>query len=112
MGVSGVVLSYIISNVIGLVFAIVLLQHLLDYRIRFKDLLLGNNKEMKNILNIGIPSSGEALSYNASMFLVTIMVTFLGEMELTTKVYVQNIAQFVTLFSLAIGGATQMRWYI
>ena len=108
MGVSGVVLSYIISNVIGLVFAIVLLQHLLDYRIRFKDLLLGNNKEMKNILNIGIPSSGEALSYNASMFLVTIMVTFLGEMELTTKVYVQNIAQFVTLFSIAIGGATQI----
>ena len=108
LGVLGVVLSYIISNIMGLALAIFLLQHLLDYRIQFKNFLFSHNSERKNILKIGIPSSGEALSYNASMFLVTVMVTFLGEMELTTKIYVQNITQFVTLFSIAIGGATQI----
>lgn len=108
LGVSGVVISTILSNLFGLALAIILLKHLLGYRIRLKELLFGKSNEMKNILKIGIPSSGETFSYNASMLLVTVMVTFIGEMELTTKIYVQNITQFVTLFSISIGGATQI----
>ncbi|WP_416825319.1 MATE family efflux transporter [Ectobacillus polymachus] len=108
LGVTGVVISTTVSNVIGFVLAIILLKQLLGYRLRCKELLFGKKQEMKNILNIGIPSSGETFSYNASMLLVTVMVTFLGETELTTKIYVQNITQFVTLFSISIGGATQI----
>ncbi len=108
LGVRGVVISTIFSNLFGLGLAILLLQHLLGFQIRLKELLFGNSKEMKSILKIGIPSSGENFSYNASMLLVTVMVTFMGAMELTTKIYVQNITQFVTLFSISIGGATQI----
>src|SRR5699024_801544 len=65
-------------------------------------------EHLKKILQIGVPSAGEQLSYNASQMVITYFVAQLGTIAITTKVYAQNIMMFIFLFSIAIGQGTQI----
>lgn len=60
------------------------------------------------ILRYGLPSAGENLSYAGSQLVVTAIIAFLGTEALTTKVYASTISQFVALFAMSIGQASQI----
>ncbi len=60
------------------------------------------------ILRFGLPSAGENLSYAGSQLVVTAIIAFLGTEALTTKVYASTISQFVALFAMSIGQASQI----
>src|SRR5699024_5372104 len=74
----------------------------------YKSLFRYRKKHLKKILQIGVPSAGEQLSYNASQMVITYFVAQLGTIAITTKVYAQNIMMFIFLFSIAIGQGTQI----
>src|SRR5690625_332189 len=108
LGVAGVAYSTAISRFIGFIALIFLLIKRTGEELDFTSFYRYQKKQVKNLLQIGIPSAGEQLSYNASQMVITYFVAQLGTIAITTKVYAQNIMMFIFLFSIAIGQGTQI----
>lgn len=108
LGVAGVAYSTAISRLLGFIALIFLLVKRSQGQLNYKCLFHYRKKHLKKILQIGIPSAGEQLSYNASQMVITYFVAQLGTIAITTKVYAQNIMMFIFLFSIAIGQGTQI----
>jgi len=51
---------------------------------------------------------GEGIAYEASQLTITRIITVLGKVALTTRVYTLNIMYFVMVFSVAVGQGTQL----
>ncbi|MBP2001242.1 putative MATE family efflux protein [Paenibacillus shirakamiensis] len=66
-------------------------------------------QHVRKILQIGIPSALEQISYNASQFLIFYFIASMGVEAVATRVYLQNIAMFIPLFAGAMGQGTQIR---
>ncbi|MFD1172588.1 MATE family efflux transporter [Oceanobacillus picturae] len=107
-GVAGVAYSTAISRFIGFVVLLLLLIKRTQGELDFSRFLRYPRQHVKGLLQIGIPSAGEQLSYNASQMVITYFVAQLGTVAITTKVYAQNIMMFIFLFSIAIGQGTQI----
>ena len=108
LGVAGVAYSTAISRLLGFIALIFLLVKRSQGQLNYKCLFHYRKKHLKKILQIGVPSAGEQLSYNASQMVITYFVAQLGTIAITTKVYAQNIMMFIFLFSIAIGQGTQI----
>ncbi|WP_153462294.1 MULTISPECIES: MATE family efflux transporter [Sediminibacillus] len=108
LGVEGVAYSTIISRFLGFTVLLLLLLRRSEKTLPFTSFFAYKKQHIRDLLNIGIPSAGEQLSYNASQMVITYFIAQLGTMALTTKVYVQNIMMFIFLFALAIGQGTQI----
>lgn len=65
------------------------------------------SQEFKNLMKVGLPSAGEALSYNCSQLVLSYFITMLGLEALAARTYCVNLIMFVYLFCIAIshGGA-------
>lgn len=108
LGVAGVAYSTAISRFIGFIALLFLLFKRSQGQLEFKNFFKYQRKHLRGLLQIGIPSAGEQLSYNASQMVVTYFVAQLGTVAITTKVYTQNIMMFIFLFSIAIGQGSQI----
>jgi len=60
------------------------------------------------LLNIGIPSAGENLSYQLSQVVITSFVVTMGTASLAGRVYILNISMLCFLFTVAIAQGTQL----
>ena len=67
----------------------------------------GGLGEVGNLLRIGLPSAGENMSYDAQQIILTYFINLIGNDELTTFTYLNNIGMFVYIFCIcmALGGA-------
>ncbi|MBT2659917.1 MATE family efflux transporter [Bacillus sp. ISL-45] len=108
LGVEGVAISTTVSRVIGLLAAIYVMTKRVPGSLPISLLFSFPKKHLKNLLNIGIPSAGEHLSYNSSQMVITYFIATLGTQALTAKVYTQNVMMFIFLFSIAISQGTQI----
>ncbi len=108
LGVEGVAYSTIISRFLGFLVLLVILVKRNKGTLPFTSFYKFEKENVRNLLNIGIPSAGEQLSYNGSQMVITYFIAQLGTAAITTKVYVQNIMMFILLFSIAIGQGTQI----
>ncbi len=109
LGVTGVAISTIISRLIGLTIILIILYKRVNPKLPFLYVFKRfPSFELKKILQIGVPSAGEHLSFNGSQLVITSFIVLLGTEAITTKVYAQNIGMFVLLFSLAIGQGNQI----
>src|SRR5690625_3291416 len=108
LGVGGLAYSTSISRLLGFIALIFLLIMRSKGQLDYKRLFRYPKEHLKKILQIGVPSAGEQLSYNASQMVITYFVAQLGTIAITTKVYAQNIMMFIFLFSIAIGQGTQI----
>ncbi|MBU5266660.1 MATE family efflux transporter [Virgibacillus proomii] len=108
LGVEGVAYSTAISRFIGFLFIFYLLLKRSQGKMDFSNFFRYQKQHIKQLLQIGIPSAGEQLSYNASQMMITYFVAQLGAVAITTKVYTQNLIMFIFLFSIAIGQGTQI----
>lgn len=107
-GVTGLAFASVFGNTIGLIIACLLLKKYLAYdifKIKLKEVSM---PEMKNILKLGLPSSGESLSYQAAQVVVTMIVASLGASVLIAKSYVTAITQFVYLIAAALSQGNQI----
>lgn len=108
LGVEGVAISTSVSRIIGLIAAFYVMMKRIPGTLPMSMLFRFPKRHLKNLLNIGIPSAGEHLSYNGSQMLITYFIATLGTQALTAKVYTQNVMMFVFLFSIAISQGTQI----
>ncbi|MBC2373794.1 MATE family efflux transporter [Listeria booriae] len=108
LGVTGVGIATVVGNVVAIFLSIWLLHRHVDYRFqwhKFKDL---SRRTMYSILRLGLPSAGENMSYAGSQLIVTAIIALMGTDALTTKVYASTVSQFVALFAISIGQASQI----
>ncbi|WP_112153725.1 MATE family efflux transporter [Listeria fleischmannii] len=108
LGVAGVGIATAIANFIGMIMAIFMLKKYIGYTFNFGKLKHYSNKLLYSILKLGLPSAGENMSYAGSQLVVTAIIAILGTEALTTKVYASSVSQFVALFAIAIGQASQI----
>ncbi|WP_226644704.1 MATE family efflux transporter [Mesobacillus subterraneus] len=108
LGVEGVAISTTVSRILGLLAAIYVMTKRVPGSLPLSMLFSFPKKHLKNLLNIGIPSAGEHLSYNGSQMVITYFIATLGTQALTAKVYTQNVMMFIFLFSIAISQGTQI----
>ncbi|WP_121640817.1 MATE family efflux transporter [Virgibacillus sp. Bac330] len=108
LGVEGVAYSTAISRFLGVIVLFYLFLKRNQGEIQVAYFFRFPKSYVKRLLQIGIPSAGEQISYNASQMVITYFVAQLGTIAITTKVYAQNIMMFIFLFSIAIGQGTQI----
>lgn len=108
LGVTGVGIAVGIANLIGMLMSAWMLKKYIGYVFRWQKLQQCSRKMLGAILRYGLPSAGENLSYAGSQLVVTAIIAFLGTEALTTKVYASTISQFVALFAMSIGQASQI----
>ncbi|WP_182200059.1 MATE family efflux transporter [Paraliobacillus salinarum] len=108
LGVIGVAYSTMISRFLGFITLLIILIKRNKGTLPFRSFYRYEKQNVLDLLNIGVPSAGEQLSYNASQMVITYFIAQLGTVAITTKVYVQNIMMFILLFSIAIGQGSQI----
>lgn len=112
LGVKGVAISTIFSQVSGLIVMFVVLKRNVGLSFSLKDMLKIPKEEiidtLKSIFKIGGPSAGETLSYNISQIIVTSIISTMGAYVLTTRFYVFNLMCYIMMFGLATAQATQI----
>lgn len=108
LGVVGVAYSTAISRLLGFIAILILLIKRSEGQLDFKYFFRYKKEHITGLLQIGVPSAGEQLSYNASQMVITYFVAQIGTIALTTKVYVQNVMMIIMLGTMAIGQGTQI----
>ncbi|OPZ92362.1 MAG: Multidrug resistance protein NorM [Firmicutes bacterium ADurb.Bin419] len=112
LGVRGVAIATVASQLIGLVAIILVLVKNVDMGLSIRkiySLPINIVKEvLRDIFKIGGPSAGESLSYNVSQIVITAIIGTMGAYALTARVYVFNLMLFIMLASMSIGQGTQI----
>ncbi|HZG17248.1 MAG TPA: MATE family efflux transporter [Candidatus Bathyarchaeia archaeon] len=108
LGVFGVAITTTISKAIGLVVILVILMKRVESPLPFLHVCRLPLEHLQRLIQIGIPSACELLSYHTSQLAITYVATFLGTQVITTKVYTENLMMFIYLFSMAISQGTQI----
>lgn len=102
LGVVGVGLSAAISQTTGfLIFFFVLIRKV-DRSLSLKHLFPFPKEILRNILRIGVPSTGENISYQVSQIVMAGFITTIGVIALNTRTYYSNIAMFIYLITVAL----------
>lgn len=108
LGVAGLGLSAGVSNTIAMFAGFFILKKEIGFNI-FKLSIKNFSKEkLKKVLKLGLPSSGENLSYMASQVVVTMIVASLGQSILIAKSYVTAITQFIYLIASSLSQGNQI----
>lgn len=107
-GVNGLAWASVFGNTIGLLIASYLLFKFVRFNILKPRLALFSKPYIKNILTLGLPSSGEAFSYQAAQIVVTMIVASLGQSVLVAKSYITSITQFVYLIANSLAQGNQI----
>ncbi|MCP8615457.1 MATE family efflux transporter [Salirhabdus salicampi] len=108
LGVTGVAVATVCSRFIGFLVLVILVRKRANEPLPFRHVFSIPKKEIKQILQVGIPAAGEHLAYNTSQMMIMVFINMMGTEAITTKVYTQNIMMFIFLFSVAIGQGTQI----
>ncbi|NOV00738.1 MATE family efflux transporter [Paenibacillus sp. LMG 31457] len=107
-GVTGAAVSTVISRLLGLIVLFVILYRRIPFPIRFKDYLNFDKRIVKQILSIGLPSAGEHLSWQSQYLMIVSFVNIIGQVALSTHVYVMNVTNYFMALGMAIGMGTEI----
>ncbi|MFC0472453.1 MATE family efflux transporter [Halalkalibacter kiskunsagensis] len=108
LGVTGVAISTVVSQFLGLSINFILLFKRVDVRLHFKDMIDWQKDRFYKILSVGIPSGIGQLSYSMSQIVTTGFIVVLGPEMLTTRIYTLNILLFIIVISISLGRGTQI----
>lgn len=107
-GVTGAAVSTVVSRFLGLIVLFVILYRRIPFPIRFKDYITFDKRIVKQILSIGLPSAGEHLSWQSQYLMIVSFVNIIGQVALSTHVYVMNITNYFMALGMAIGMGTEI----
>lgn len=107
-GVTGVSWAMVIARAYAVCALIYLVYNRLSLKLTFRDIFNAKKEDIKGLLEIGIPSAGENLSYQLSQLIITSFVVSMGTASLAARVYILNINMLCFLFTLAIAQGTQL----
>ncbi|MCY9662466.1 MATE family efflux transporter [Paenibacillus chondroitinus] len=107
-GVTGAAVSTVVSRLLGVIVLFVILYRRIPFPIRFKDYLSFDKRIVKQILSIGLPAAGEHLSWQSQYLMIVSFVNIIGQVALSTHVYVMNITNYFMALGMAIGMGTEI----
>ena len=106
--VAGVAVSSVFARIIGLV----LLAYIFNMKSEIKLCKPSKQneplKQFVKILNIGIPSAGESVSYDFSQIVIMKVINSFGTKVINTKVYAGVFATFSWVYGSSISSAAQI----
>ncbi len=105
LGVEGAAISTVFARGASMVFLFVVLFTKHIPRFPMKLFRPFPWTEVKKLLKIGIPSAGENMSYNTQQIVITYFINRIGNDELTTFTYINNIVMFVYIFCISMAQA-------
>ncbi|PQQ67645.1 MATE family efflux transporter [Acetivibrio saccincola] len=108
LGVTGVAISTVAAQILGFSVMLLIIMKNPIMRFNFRYLKPLPVQTIKDILKIGIPSAGEGAAYHLSQLTITRIITEMGTVALTTKVYTNNVMMFIMIFGIAVGQGTQI----
>lgn len=108
LGITGAAISTNISKGVGLGILIYLFFSKTDAKLSVKYITPFPIPVLKKLLAIGIPSGGEALSYNLSQIYIFKFINIFGTAVIATKVYCSMLANIAYVYSIAIAEASQI----
>lgn len=108
LGVEGAALANVAARAVGFAFAMRMLRRHTDIRIAPRLLRPFPWATLKQMLGVGIPSSGEQMNYDLAQIVILSFINVLGTTVVTVKVYCSMIAGFAYLYSIALSQATQI----
>ncbi|GFH43384.1 MATE family efflux transporter [Lactococcus hodotermopsidis] len=107
-GINGLAWSTAFANTVGLIIAAVLLKRYLKFNILHVHPSKFSFSDIKEILKLGLPSSGESLSYQGAQVVVTMIVASLGDDVLAAKAYLLAITQLIALCTTSMAQGNQI----
>ena len=108
LGVEGTAAANVAARVVGLGLAAFMLLRHTDVRPSPRLLCPFPKKTLKNMLGVGIPSSGEQMNYDLAQIVILSFINVLGTTVVTVKVYCSMLASIAYLYSIALSQATQI----
>lgn len=108
LGVEGTAAANVAARVVGLGLAAFMLLRHIDVRPSPRLLRPFPKKTLKNMLGVGIPSSGEQMNYDLAQIVILSFINVLGTTVVTVKVYCSMLASIAYLYSIALSQATQI----
>lgn len=108
MGVSGAAIATVISKILSCVMGGVYLFFFILPGMSLRPQWKPMGDAIRQILAYGSPAAGEQISYTLSKLVVMAMVTSLGAVAVNTYSYVNTVASYVYLFSMALGSGTSI----
>ena len=106
--VAGVAVSSVFARIIGLVFLAYIFNMKSEIKLCKPSKLNEPLKQFVKILNIGIPSAGESVSYDFSQIVIMKVINSFGTKVINTKVYAGVFATFSWVYGSSISSAAQI----
>jgi putative MATE family efflux protein len=108
MGVAGAAIATLIAKAVHFGILIYVLFRVVDRSLSFKLLKPFPKKVLKDIIDIGLPSVGENMSYSLSQLVITGFITSIGVIALNTMTFYLTVAMFIYVFTVAISNAASI----
>lgn len=106
LGVTGVGIATVTARLVGMIITLYILGKLCHYRYRWKKIFTVPKDVLRYIARIGVPSGMEHLSWNLAQVIILSMVNTMGTQVITARTYLNLIASFMMMFSIALGHGT------
>jgi putative MATE family efflux protein len=108
LGVTGVAISTVASQVIGMSVNLYLLRRAVGVPLAGRDFVRWKAEDVVRVLRIGVPASLGNLSYNLNQLVTTAFITSLGSVMLTTRIYTMNIMIIIIILCMSLGRGMQI----
>ncbi|MFV0556556.1 MAG: MATE family efflux transporter [Lactovum sp.] len=107
-GVEGVAITIVIARFSLVLLLLFFVKTKIRVKLELQMLVKIKKDNVKDLLSIGIPSAGEALSYHLSQIIITAFITSMGAATLAARVYLVNISMLCYLFAVAVAHGSQL----
>ncbi len=105
LGVNGAAISTVFSRIIAMTILFFIVFRTTVKRFPMHIFRRFPTLEFHNLMKIGLPSAGEALSYSCSQLVIAYFITSMGIEALAARTYCVNIIMYGYLFCIAISHA-------
>lgn len=110
LGVTGVAISTVASQAVACVVMYFLLRSLKrEIRMKRSDIRQVPSQIYRKILQVGVPTAGENLSYNIAQIFIMSFIAALGTATMAAYVFAITLLRYVFMTSIAIGNGTQIK---
>lgn len=108
LGVEGSAVASVAARTVGLALAAALLYRRTGVRLSARYLRPFPARTLREMLGVGVPSSGEQMNYDLAQIVILSFINVLGTTVVTVKVYCSLFAGLAYLYSIALSQATQI----
>jgi len=107
-GVKGVAISTVVARTVALLVALVVFFRKKIGRIAVRYIIPFPKRLLFKMINIGIPSAGENVSYSLYQLVLLSFINSMGNDAVNAKVFCQSLISFAIVFSTSAAIATQI----